>query len=166
MSRGMAFLFGMLVAFLLVWGVIIATGAHAADLSPYLPDHSKTPGVTNPVLTESKLCAKGFRTGPYRKVSQATKNAVYRAYGMSPKKKPCPCEVDHLISLEIGGSNDAKNLWPQPYNTKPWNAHVKDKLEDRLHALVCKKQITLEQAQKIIATDWIVGYQRYVGAKP
>jgi 5-methylcytosine-specific restriction endonuclease McrA len=25
------------------------------------------------------------------------------------------CEVDHLISIELGGSNDQHNLWPEPY---------------------------------------------------
>jgi hypothetical protein len=44
-------------------------------------------------------------------------------------------------------------LWPESYWTEPWNAHLKDKLEDRLHELVCSGQIPLEQAQKEIATD-------------
>jgi hypothetical protein len=38
--------------------------------------------------------------------------------------------VDHLVSLEIGGANTVQNLWPQSYDTTPWNAHVKDKLEN------------------------------------
>ena len=45
----------------------------------------------------------------------------------------------------------------------PWNAHVKDKLEDRLHALVCAGRLPLEQAQREIAADWIAAYEKYVG---
>lgn len=45
---------------------------------------------------------------------------------------PHGCEVDHLISLELGGANAIENLWPQPFDGK-WNAHVKDRLELRLH---------------------------------
>jgi hypothetical protein len=70
-------------------------------------------------------------------------------------------EVDHLISLELGGSNDIKNLWPESYRTEPWNAHVKDKLEDRLHDLVCAGRISLAEAQRAIATDWIAAYRRF-----
>ena len=45
----------------------------------------------------------------------------------------------------------------------PWNAHVKDKLEDRLHALVCAGKLPIEQAQQEIATDWIAAYEKYLG---
>ena len=67
-------------------------------------------------------------------------------------------EVDHLISLELGGSNDMKNLWPQSYDTKPWNAHVKDKLETRLHREICDNIITVDEAQMAISNDWIKTY--------
>jgi hypothetical protein len=39
---------------------------------------------------------------------------------------------------------------------------VKDRLEDRLHELVCAGRLSLPEAQKAIATDWIVAYRRYV----
>jgi hypothetical protein len=68
-----------------------------------------------------------------------------------------------LISLELGGSNDIGNLWPQSYRTEPWNAHVKDKLEDRLHMLVCAGKLSLPDAQKAIAGDWISAGKRWVG---
>jgi hypothetical protein len=68
---------------------------------------------------------------------------------------------DHLISLELGGSNDIQNLWPESYRTEPWNAHVKDRLEDRLNDLVCAGRLGLADAQRSIATDWIAAYRRY-----
>ena len=67
-----------------------------------------------------------------------------------------------MISLEIGGApRDPKNLWPETWNGV-YGAHVKDKLEDRLHKLVCNHTITLKQAQDSIATNWIAAYKRYV----
>jgi hypothetical protein len=75
------------------------------------------------------------------------------------------CEVDHLISLELGGSNRPANLWPEPYDIV-WNAKVKDKLENRLHKMVCAGEIDLSTAQKAIAKDWIAAYQQYEGAAP
>jgi hypothetical protein len=73
--------------------------------------------------------------------------------------------VDHSISLELGGSNSIKNLWPQSYKTTPWNAHKKDLLENKLHQLVCSKKITLKQAQYEISHNWIEAYKKYVGDK-
>src|SRR5262249_47647635 len=75
-------------------------------------------------------------------------------------------EVDHLVSLELGGSNDIENLWPQSYVSEPFNAHLKDKLENKLHAFVCGGRLTLEEAQHEIATDWIGAYHRWVNRIP
>ena len=84
-------------------------------------------------------------------------------YFLDPRKDRF--EVDHLISLELGGSNDIKNLWPQSYTTKPWNAHVKDKLENRLHKLICYGAINIVEAQIAISKNWIEAYKKYIGDK-
>ena len=60
-----------------------------------------------------------------------------------------------------GGSNAVKNLWPQSFQTQPWNAHVKDQLENTLHQLVCAGEVDLATAQHDIATDWIAAYRKY-----
>src|SRR6202047_21312 len=90
------------------------------------------------------------------------KREVYREYGIT-SHGPGDYEVDHLISLELGGSNSIKNLWPQSYVTKPWNAHVKDALENRLHAMVCAGKMSLKDAQMQISGDWIACYKRVFG---
>merc|ERR1719387_1426108 len=73
--------------------------------------------------------------------------------------------MDHLISLEIGGSNDASNLWPQPYTGQQWNAHVKDTLEQRLKKEFCEGTSTLEEVQKCIASDWIACYKKHMNTE-
>ena len=79
---------------------------------------------------------------------------------------PSCCEDDHLISLEIGWNpRDPDNLWPQPW-FGVWNARVKDRLENKLHQMVCNGDIALAEAQKAIAEDWIGAYQKYVGPQP
>ena len=40
---------------------------------------------------------------------------------------------------------------------------MKDKLENKLHKLVCDGAIDLKVAQRAIATDWIEAYRKYVG---
>ena len=132
-----------------------------ADITP---KPNVTPGKADPALTAQVICAKGFTTTTIRNVTEATKNQVYNAYGIQNHAGYCTgpegCEVDHLISLELGGSNDPANLWPQPY-VGQWNAHDKDKLENRLHQLVCAGQVSLQQAQHDISTNWILSYQKY-----
>ena len=44
--------------------------------------------------------------------------------------------------------------------------HVKDRLENKLHSMVCKGEIDLKTAQREIATDWIAAYKKYVGPEP
>jgi hypothetical protein len=52
-----------------------------------------------------------------------------------------------IISFRFrwAGSNSIKNLWPESYRTV-WDARVKDRLEDRLHALVISRKLNLETA--------------------
>ena len=138
---------------------LLPIAASAGDL----PDAAITPGAVRPGVTVADLCPVAH-TGAVRNVSRSEKLVVYRAYGMTgPRTGRCAaaqgCEVDHLISLEIGGSNEPSNLWPQNYSGTAWNAHVKDRLENWLHAGICAGTITLEKAQHDIATDWIAAYR-------
>ena len=120
------------------------------------PDPMLTPGATRPV-TLHELCTPGSSAAA-RKVSTATKREVFARYRVTPT--PGAYEVDHLISLELGGSNDLANLWPQAYHGA-LNAHDKDHLENQLHALVCAGTVSLAEAQHAIATDWVAAMQKY-----
>jgi hypothetical protein len=117
-------------------------------------------------ITLQMICTPGY-TQCVRKVSPAIKNRVYLSYGLIGNHNGyCDsrqgCEVDHLISLELGGSNDIKNLWPEPYDGEEFNAHVKDRLENFLHTEICAGRISLTKAQKEIATDWKESFTRRI----
>ena len=43
---------------------------------------------------------------------------------------------------------------------------MKDRLENRLHDMVCAGQISLRAAQRGIARDWEALYRRVFGAAP
>jgi hypothetical protein len=134
-----------------------------AFASGALPNSSLTPGdvLTTDVKT---ICTPGY-TQTVRDVPSSLKRAVYNEYGIA-SHKPGEFEVDHLISLELGGSNSIRNLWPESYITKPLNAHVKDEIENKLHELVCSGQLSIQDAQRMIATNWTAAYTRYIGALP
>ena len=94
------------------------------------------------------------------------KRKVFQEYGLTGNAdafcRPKGCEIDHLISRELGGADDVANLWPQSY-AGAWNAHQKDRLENRLHREVCAGSLSLEDARQQITGDWRVPYRRYFG---
>jgi hypothetical protein len=124
------------------------------------PDLRLTPGATVPV-TASEVCGVAARVVPV--VTLSLKRKVFEEYGVTPPQ-PDAYEVDYLITPELGGATDIRNLWPQPYQDTVWNAHVKDQLEDRLHQMVCRGDLDLATAQRDISSDWIAAYRKYFRA--
>jgi hypothetical protein len=61
----------------------------------------------------------------------------------------------------LGGVADARNLWPERYDSGVWNARVKDDLEALLPRMVCDGALELQVAQREIAGDWIAAYKKY-----
>jgi 5-methylcytosine-specific restriction endonuclease McrA len=126
-----------------------------------LPDAGCTPGTRFSRVTKARVCRSGYSQS-VRSVPKSTKDAVYRAYGMSRHFDGRSGEVDHLVSLELGGTNARSNLFPEAATPRP-GSHEKDKLENRLHAEVCSGRITLRRAQHLIATDWLAAYHERFG---
>ena len=150
-----------LVFALLELGIVQATGFNTN--APLLPNPQMTPG--DVLIADVKLICQSGYTKTVRNVPSSLKNQVYRAYGVT-SRAPSEFEIDHLISLELGGSNSVRNLWPQSYKTMPLNAHVKDRLENRLHDLACKGTISMQEAQQAIAQNWEAAYIKYIGPLP
>ena len=122
-----------------------------------LPVAALTPGAVWNV-TVDELCAPGAHE--QRPVTEAIRSEVVRGYGM--ERVPAgEYELDYLITPELGGAATVQNLWPQPYASQRWNAHVKDQLERLLPRLVCERAVSLETAQREIAVDWIQAYKKY-----
>src|ERR1700730_15090688 len=94
----------------------------AQQPTPIVPDPKLTPGDTFDV-TAQDVCTPGYAR-KVRNVPVEMKRQVYREYGIT-SQGPGDYEIDHLISLELGGSNSIKNLWPESHRTSPWNAQVK-----------------------------------------
>jgi len=147
-----------LLAILLVVALVAAAqeAHYRVGTGALLNDVTVTPGAVR--TTDAKAVCGGGSTKQFRHTTEAMKNRVYAQYGAKKKPGIC-CEVDHLISLELGGADDVKNLWPQPYEPRP-GAHEKDAVENWLHREVCSGRIPLAKAQHDIATDWFAVYQR------
>ncbi|HSB11751.1 MAG TPA: HNH endonuclease [Blastocatellia bacterium] len=129
----------------------------AQDSARFLPNPKLTPGDT---LNTSKddLCVYGY-SSPAQKIPMRLKIQVFEGYGISATA--VGYNVDHLIPVDLGGSNSMKNLWPQPLSGE-WNYGMKNRLEKRLRKLVCSGELELEKAQREIAADWIAAYRKYM----
>ena len=132
-----------------------------------LPDRQLTPGTTDPHVTRDNIrntiCVKGYtkKIRPPAYYTNALKKKQIRQYGYADKN-PKHYEEDHLIPLEVGGNpTDVRNLWPEPRYGQ-WSATKKDRLENKLHELVCNKALNLEKAQQEIRSNWISAYIKYV----
>jgi hypothetical protein len=125
-----------------------------------LPDPRCTPGSVDPAVTQadigSTICRSGYTETvrpPESETTHAKYDVAYPAYhiGGSPAS-----ELDHLVSLELGGSNDISNLWPE-LGPLP---NSKDKVENALRRAVCDRRVSLRAAQRAIATNWMTAEAR------
>ena len=129
------------------------------------PDRRCSPGAYYSGLTAAVICSPTFRTATIRDVPESKKFAVEREYGMTARPYGYTIEIDHIVALELGGSNDIANLFPEP-GSGPDNYHVKDRLENRAHDAVCAGQLSLHAAQTAMAADWEALYRRLFGVNP
>ena len=164
--------------------VVVRPSGAAPRVGPsYLyPDPTLTPGAVNPAITPANIratiCNPTWSTKSIRPPVSYTDDLKKKQLA-APRykdKTPSHYEEDHLVSLELGGHpRDPKNLWPemwgtpgQPLTSKgPFPNHLvgakaKDAVENQLHKEVCAGTLTLEEAQRIIATDWFEYYRDHV----
>lgn len=125
-----------------------------------LPDTTCTPGVVNPDVTQANInqtiCVSGYTKTirPSASYTDNLKSQQLVQYGFNDSIHLH--EEDHLISLELGGApSDPKNLWPEPHASP----NPKDKVENFLRSAVCTGRISLAEAQRRIATNWVSAEQ-------
>jgi Protein of unknown function (DUF3761) len=149
---------------------LVGSGVAAADALTPLATSTSVPKADNPnrtltpgarfAVSLNQVCRSGYASS-VRNVPSSEATLVYARYHV--RHVPYAHEVDHLVSLELGGSNAITNLWPEPY-AGAWGARTKDRLENKLHALVCSRSLSLVSAQSQEAANWIAAYKRYVSA--
>jgi hypothetical protein len=82
-------------------------------------------------------------------VTDEARRGVLAAYGIAWEDHG-RYELDHLVPLELGGSNEVLNLWPQPMA----DAARKDQAENLVHRRVCLGAMTVGEAQRLFENDW------------
>jgi hypothetical protein len=151
-------------------GVVSTNGPSATGSRIGLPNSSLTPGAINPDATPQDLsttvCKPGWATSvrPPLAYTAALKRVQIVEYGYTDRN-PSHYQEDHLVPLELGGApRDKRNLWPEPNiavlpdGTAVGSAQ-KDALENELHARVCSGELALDDAQRMIAADWVAAWE-------
>ena len=126
-----------------------------------LPDHTCSPGAIYTDATAQIVCAPLYASRALD-VSKSTMAAVYGQYGIPRRQRGRLYRIDHVVPLEVGGSNDPANLFPQPRA----QLRAKNALERRLHQLVCDGQRKLRPTQRAMARDWVALYRQVFGRSP
>jgi hypothetical protein len=151
------------VAFL----VLLVAGASAQDRAHYRKTHDgyhlADPEVTKGGVAHSdKATICNTKWGKdARHVTEKMKRDVYTAYHARKRDKVC-CEVDHLVSRDVGGADEPANLWPQPWA----EAHLKDRVETEAKKRICDGRAELEKVQRTMAEDWTLLYRDWFGDLP
>ncbi len=155
-------------------GTIPATGScHAGSRNGFTtPDPLCTPGAIDTAVSQGTLSSTICRPGGYtssvrapESLTEPAKRRLMAAYGDSGSMSTY--ELDHLVPLELGGSNALANLWPEPNQGSPsefdpqdpYGINAKDGVEGRLHDAVCSGDVPLTAAQQAIATNWTTAEQ-------
>lgn len=144
-------------------GLTVTTGsAHAQSCSQDylpLPDPGCQPGALNPDVTQdtidSTICVSGWTATvrPSSSYTTALKKKQIVEYGYSDTNTS-DYEEDHFVPLELGGAPKSElNLWPEPHYGDETSAD-KDVVENKLKKAVCAGDVSLEDAQNAIITDW------------
>jgi anti-sigma factor RsiW len=144
-----------------VWIRPIAGRPGDVDLASR-PVAALTPGAAA-ITRADEVCAEDRSADV--PIPASIRQQVIASYGMQdvPEQE---YELDYLITPELGGALDPRNLWPQRYTAAgPWNALVKDELERLLPRLVCNGRLELQVAQRDMAADWVAAYRKYFRTK-
>ncbi len=121
-----------------------------------LPDPECTPGAVFAEATKEEICISGY-SKTVRKVSQKLKKEIFEIYGVEYPVPFGSYEVDHLIPLSLGGSNEIANLWPKSAEPFP-GFFEKNVTGNYLREEVCADRIALTVAQEKIANNWFLIY--------
>jgi cytochrome c-type biogenesis protein CcmH/NrfF len=145
----------------LFWAPLLFLAAAAA-----FADH----GALNPAVTQSTIgqtiCVPGYAKSvrPDNSYTNGVKEMLLQRAHKNPMLAQY-YELDHIIPLALGGHpRKLDNLELQIWEGEN-GAKRKDRIEAKLHCLVCSGHVTLAQAQHEIASDWQAAYHRYARVK-
>lgn len=133
-----------------------AVSKKTLDKTKLYPDSNLTPGATTDINLDV-LCLASYENKTAN-ISEATVKKVYQRYNLNYDTDSNDYKVDALIPVNLGGSSDITNLWPQPIAVPGY--HEKNAAEKYIRKQVCNGGLTLTKAQQQIREDWYAVYNK------
>jgi hypothetical protein len=125
-----------------------------------LPDRKLTPGAVTTTDANDVCEVQPHSTVP--QLSSALQTAVYTAYGYTSPEALHKHTLDWLVPYDLGGAGVEANIWPAA--TAGTGFYQKIQTDEILRQMVCRRELTLTQAQTALETNWYSAWLRYVVA--
>jgi hypothetical protein len=125
-----------------------------------LPDRTLTPGAVTTTDANDVCDVQSHSTVP--QLPSALQTAVYAAYGDTSPDALHKHTLDWLVPYNLGGAGVKANIWPAA--TAGTGFYQKIQTDTILRQMVCRRELTLVQAQQALETNWYSAWLRYVVA--
>jgi hypothetical protein len=141
----------------------LATSIQLSGCTPHraTPDPACTPGVALYYKTRVDLCSPDYQH-VIAPISAAARLRIWASYGLTGRDGYA---ITRLVPPSLGGTDDDANLWPIKRSARA-ALKAKRELEDRIHQIVCSRNMSLARAQRRLAHDWQALYHRVFPRAP
>ena len=142
-----------------VYGALAASlAALPAMALAQQPSSYKTPGATTKAKS-TQICTADYAAS-VKPVAGWQRTEALERYGIRPDS--FSDELDHLVPVALGGSNDPDNLWPFR-GSGELTIDAKNALAAKLRDMVCGGKMSLKDAQDAFRKDWTKAYRQHMG---
>jgi hypothetical protein len=123
-----------------------------------MPNAKLTPGAVTTTDANSVCNMAPHTVVPA--ISTAVQTAVYDEYGDTAQNAQRKAILDWLIPYNLGGADVQANIWPAAVEGTGF--YEKVDTDDILRQMVCRRELTLAQAQQALENNWYTAWLRYV----
>ena len=124
------------------------------------PNPKLTPGAVTTTNANTVCNMNSHAAAP--PISAAVQAAVYDAYGLTSPTEQRKYILNLLVPYNLGGASLKANIWPAKVSGTGF--YQKIQADHILRQLVCRRVLTLAQAQHALETNWYSAWLRWVVA--
>ena len=125
-----------------------------------VPNPKLTPGAVSTTDANAICTNAPHAAAPH--VSLAMQAVIYREYGYTTAPAQHKHVMDLLVPYDLGGTTALANVWP--IAVAGTGFYQKDQTNAIMRQMVCRRELTLTEAQHALETNWYAAWLRYVVA--